>query len=243
MAVAIDMVSLPGYTFRPDVENALREAGITILPSTDRAPAFPMLRVGVTGTVVNRFQPPQLSYHIGLELIQLLPFGTGKYVKATTWSSNRSGIVAWNGIISSSEVVEEVRKNAMTMLNDFLEDWREVNSGAAPSRVEPPLSRLFDGVWRGSYSCTGGFGGGGQSTWTIREARPGRVEVVEQWVRFLTGRNTYTGAINGDILEVRTNDMGGYSVTLRLSSDQSTLAGRYSGHPNQCQTITLRKTN
>ncbi len=236
MAVAVDMVSLPGYNFRPDIENALRDAGITVLPS-----AFPLLRVVVTGTIVNRLQPPQLNYRIALEFIQLLPLGTGKYAKATTWSSGHTGLVPWNGVMSSSEVVAAARKEAMTMLNDFLEDWREVNAGTAPPRQEAPMSHLFDGVWRGTYMCAGGFGGGGQSAWTIREVRPGRVEVEEQWFRFLRGRNTYTGTINGRILEVKTNDMGGYSVSLKLSDDNSVLVGRYIDHPNQCQTITLRK--
>jgi hypothetical protein len=240
MAVAVDTISIPGFSFRADVENAVREAGITLLSSTDRAPSYPLLRAKVTGTIVNRLQPPQLSYFIALEFVQLLPLGDGKYARATTWSSNHSGILPWNGIVSSSQVVDEVRKDVMSLLSDFVEDWREVNSSAS-SAPAAPASHLFDGVWRGTYACTSGFGGGGQSTWTIREVRPGRVEVDEQWVRFLSGHNSYTGTITGRTLEVKTNDLGGYSVNLTLSRDNATLAGKYVGHPNQCQTITLRK--
>jgi hypothetical protein len=240
MSVAVEMVSIPGYTFRPDVENALREAGITILPSTERAPVYPLMRVLVTGTVVNRLQPPQLNYRIALEFVQLLPAGSGKYVKATTWSSNHTGLVPWNGYLSSSQVIGEVQKDAMGMVGDFVEDWREANSTAS-SRPEAPMSHLFDGVWRGAYACTSGFGGGGQTTWTIREVRAGRVEVEEQWVRFISGRNTYTGTIAGRTMEVKTADLGGYAVNLTLSDDNTTLSGRYIGHPNQCTTITLRK--
>ena len=145
-------------------------------------------------------------------------------------------------MLQASQVVGPLsRRDVINMLGDFTSDWTDVNGGPSNQQAASAMSRLFDGVWKGSYTCNSGFGGGGQTTWTIREVRANRVEVEEQWVRFLTGRNSYAGTINRRTLDVRTEDLGGYSVTLSLSADGSTLQGRYVGHPNQCVAITLRK--
>ncbi|MBZ5729114.1 MAG: hypothetical protein LAP87_29575 [Acidobacteriia bacterium] len=242
MAVAMDMASIPGYNFRPDVENRLREGGIAILRPTEDPPTYPLLRVGIDAAIVQKLQPPQLNYHVALEFIQLIPLGDGKYLKATTWSSSHSALTPWNGILSGPQAVGEIQKDVMSLLDGFVEDWREVNGQTRPQSGSPPaVSGRFDGTWRGTYACSGGLGGG-QTVWVIREVKAGVIQVDEQWTHFITGRNVYSGTIAGRNLNVRTSNMGGYDVKLTLADDNVTLRGTYAGHPNHCDTINLRKS-
>lgn len=238
MAIALEMVSIPGYTFRADIENAIRQAGITVLASNDRAPAYPLLDFTIVGSIVNRVQPPQINYRVSLRFFQLFSTSNGKYMRASTWSSVHSGLTPWNGLTSGPQVIADVRREVMDMLSSFLEDWREVNSGAPPEAASS--SHIFDGIWRGTYTCGGFFPGTGQSTWTIREVTAGKVEADEQWSRLVSGRYSYTGTISGRTLEVTTEE-GGYSVQFTISDDGARLSGRYIGHPSQCQTVSLRK--
>ena len=220
MAVA-EKLSIPGYSLRGDAEGALRRAGISVLSSTDSSPVYPALRVVLAGTIVNNFRPPQLNYRIDLEFIQLLSFNSGKSIKAVTWSKTEMGLIPWGGVESSPQLVAQARKGLQGILNDFLDDWREANG--VSSAATAAFSHLFDGVWKGTYTCAGGFGGSGQSTWSIREVRPGKIEADEQWVRFMSGHNTYTGTISGRSLDVKTGDMGGYEVQFTLSNERRTL--------------------
>jgi hypothetical protein len=230
ISVAVEMGSIPAsYSFQRDIENGLRQAGISVLPAN----AFPVLRFVVAGTVANQFQPPQLNYRVTLDFVQVFA-ANGRTLKGSTWSAIHTGLTPWSGISSAPDLAAQARRDALSMLNDFLDDWREVN-GVASSVA---LTRLFDGVWRGGYSCPNGTG---QSTWKIQEVRAGKVQADEQWVRFLSGHNSYTGTINGRSLEVKTEDMGGYLIQFRLSDDGRSLSGRYVGHPNGCQTVSLRK--
>lgn len=238
MAVSVEMISIPGYTFRGDIESALRQAGISVLSSTERALVYPLLRFAVSGTIVTRLQPPELNYRISLQFIQLFSASNGKYFKASTWSSLHSGLTPWNGILSGPQVIGDVKKDAMNMLDAFVDDWHEVNGGATPDPATS--SHIFDGVWRGTYTCGGLFAGNGQSTWTIREVKPLRVEAEEQYTRFASGHFGYTGIVNGRRLDVTTQE-GGYSVQFTISDDGTRLSGRYIGHPNQCQTVSLQK--
>lgn len=238
MAVALEMISIRGYNFQADVEDALRQAGITVLPSNNRTPTYPLLRLAIGGTIANQLNPPELNYRIHLQFIQLFQLSNNRYIRATTWSAVRSGLTPWNGVLLASQAIAAVQKDAMDVLNTFLDDWREANGAATAEAV--PASHLFDGIWRGTYSCAGMFGGIGQSTWTIHEVRPGKVEAGEQWSRFASGHYNYTGTISGRTLEVTTEE-GGYSVEFTISDDGTMLNGRYIGHPSQCQTVSLRK--
>jgi len=245
MSVAVN-ISLPGFDFRSEVEQKLRETGITVLNSSDQQVAYPALRLSLEASLIQRFRPPQLDYRIGLEFVQLFTLRTGRYAKAATWSANHSGLLPWNGIESATDVVSGVQKEALNLVDRFISDWRDVNSSAGQQQPEGGApSGHFDGIWRGSYSCSGGFGGG-TTVWRIREVTPGNVQIVEQWTHFISGRNSYQGRITGRTLDVTTvetsNGMSAYSVRLTLAPDNSTLNGRYSGHPNHCDTVTLEKS-
>jgi hypothetical protein len=230
MSVVVQMGSIPAsFSFQRDIENGLRQAGITVLPPN----SFPEVRFVVAGTIANNFQPPQLNYRVSMDFVQLFS-SNGKSVPGSTWSAIHPGLTPWNGIASASDLAGQARNDAINLLAQFLDDWREVNGVGSTA----PLSRLFDGTWRGSYTCASG---GGQSTWRIQEVRAAKVQADEEWMRFFSGHNTYTGTINGRTLEVTTEDMGGYKIDFRISDDGKSLSGRYIGHPNGCQTVSLRK--
>jgi hypothetical protein len=241
MSVVVDMVSLPGYDPASSIESMLRQIGITVQPYSERSPTYPLLRMSVESNILQQFQ--QVNYCATLEFVQLYRLGNGTNVSATTWSAKQHGLLPWNGLLDTSATAAGAGKAIATLVQGFLDDWREVNGGtsAQSGRAAEPSGR-FDGVWRGTYSCTGGFGGGGTLVWVIHEVQPGTVQVQEQWSRFImSGRVSYSGRVGGQGLDVKTRDMGGYEVRLVLSADGSTLNGQYIGHPNQCQTMTLQR--
>jgi len=241
MAVEIDMASIPGADLRPEIENKLQQGGITILRATADPRTYPILRIGIDGATIQRLQ--QLNYHIVLEFIQLFSSADGKYMQAASWSSHQSGFTPWTNAFSSAQpALAEIERDVMSALNGFLQSWGEANGRLRPQAAPvAACSGLFNGTWQGTYSCNGGSSGG-QTVWVIREVRPGVAEVQEQWTHFITGRNNYTGTIADNSLDVKTRDMGGYEVKLSLSADNATLRGKYFGHPNYCETVTLRKT-
>jgi len=113
---------------KSNVEELLRQNGISVLPSTDQ-PTFPALRVRVNMASVslgiNRL--PEVGYVILLQFRQLLPVQKesmkGKFQRVTTWDTGRVGVM---GAI----LVPTLRKAAVNLVSEeFLPAYRKANEG------------------------------------------------------------------------------------------------------------------
>ncbi len=113
---------------KSNVEELLRQNGITVLPSTD-PPTFPALKVRVSMASVtmgiNRL--PELGYVILLEFRELLPVQKegmrGKFQRVTTWDTGKVGVM---GAI----LAPTLRKAAVNLVSeDFLPAYRKANEG------------------------------------------------------------------------------------------------------------------
>jgi hypothetical protein len=126
VAISIDGIKdIPESIFRSDIEAALKQNGITILPQSD-PPKYPILRLLVTVTPWKDGSGNQYAlYELSLELRQILSLqsrgGTPKLVEGTTWKTGSYGIVPMTQ--SSS-----IRGYAESLLPVFIDTYLKVNT-------------------------------------------------------------------------------------------------------------------
>src|SRR6266446_6847340 len=113
---------------KSNVEELLRQNGISVLPSTDQS-TFPALgvRVNMASVSLGINRLPEVGYVILLQFRQLLPVQKesmkGKFQRVTTWDTGRVGVM---GAI----LVPTLRKAAVNLVSeDFLPAYRKANEG------------------------------------------------------------------------------------------------------------------